>query len=95
MTELGVDDDDLLVNGPDVEPIRGILGVDVDTSTDLYDDLQNAYKGMEIVKWLWAEVTNWSYQLQRLYYVAYVVYGKAISTAADIVFLVTKQGSWP
>lgn len=95
MTELGVDDDDLLVNGPDVEPIRGILGVDVDTSTDLYDDLQNAYKGMEIVKWLWAEVTNWSYQLQWLYYVAYVVYGKAISTAADIVFLVTKQGSWP
>lgn len=49
VTELGAGDGDLLMNGPDVEPIRGSLGVDVD-NTDLYEDLQNAYKGMAIVK---------------------------------------------
>lgn len=50
VTELDVDDDELLVNGPEVEPILGSLGADVDTTSSLYEDLQNAYTAMEIVK---------------------------------------------
>ena len=48
--ELGVHDRELLTNGPGVESIRGRLGEDVDTTGDLYDDLQRAYLGMSTTR---------------------------------------------
>ena len=50
MHDLGVSDDDLLVNGTDVESIRGRLGDDVEVTSGLYSDLQNAYSGIQIVE---------------------------------------------
>lgn len=63
VTEFDVDDDELLLNGPHVEPIRGSLGVDVDTNTGLYEDLQYAYKGMGTLKWLGEESRGMNYFL--------------------------------
>ena len=48
--ELGKSDDELLVNDPSVEEIRGNLGDDMDRAAGLYADLQSAYNGIAITK---------------------------------------------
>ena len=50
MRELDTRDDELLVNSPDVEPISGRLGGDIEDAAGLYEGLQTAYNGMEIAK---------------------------------------------
>ena len=48
--DLDVGDDELLTNDPSVETISGILGDDVASTAGLYSVLQNAYRGIAVVK---------------------------------------------
>jgi serine/threonine protein kinase len=48
--DLGVSDGELLVNGTDVESICGRLGDDVQITSGVYADLQNAYSGTQVVE---------------------------------------------
>jgi serine/threonine protein kinase len=48
--ELDTRDEELLINSPNVEPISGKIGGDIQDSAGLYESLQISYNGMEIAK---------------------------------------------